>query len=160
MTFRTVVLGAPPAADGDIVLPSWPATYVGEVLDYALDWSALLADVGETIATAVVDYAPSGSDELTIPAFTTTGTVSTVWVEPLIAGRIYVVRMNVLTAGGRIFEQLAHLYVDAELAVYPPADPLNPGFSTPIQTDAVPTYGVLTSGGLDITDEHDQPILA
>jgi hypothetical protein len=88
------------------LLPSWPAVYVGEVLDYAQSTGARCWPTSARRSPPrVVDYAPSGSDELTVPAFTTTGTVSTVWVEPLIAGRIYIVRMNVLTAGGRIFEQ-------------------------------------------------------
>jgi hypothetical protein len=161
MTFRTVVLGAPPAADEIVLLPYWPPVYAGEVLDCSIDWSVLLADVGETVASALLDYAPNGSDELTVSAFTTTGTISTVWVAPLIPGRAYIVRTAIATRGGRIFEQMVHLYIDAALAVYPPVDPLNPAFSTPaIWTDASPGYGVLTSSALAITDEQNRPILA
>lgn len=129
---RTLVVGVP--ANYGVVQPSlrWPMAGPDEVLDYSLDVSALLSDGADTIASATLAVAPSGSGELTAAALSVIGGVITGWLGPGVAGRNYLVRVVALTLGGRAIERFVGLRVNPELATYPlPAAP-NSGFGTPL----------------------------
>lgn len=72
----------------------------GEVLDYAVDWSAHLAD-GDTIVSSSWVVATG----LTVGTDSETTTRTTIWLSGGTAGTEYRVTNTVTTAQGRTFER-------------------------------------------------------
>lgn len=75
----------------------------GEVKDYAIDWTAHLAD-GETIISSTW-VVPDGIAEPVSPTTAASDTTATVWLEGGTAGTEYRVTNHVLTNQGREFER-------------------------------------------------------
>jgi len=115
----------------------WPAAFPGSNLDYFLDASAALADVGDVIVSATLDVRPSGSGELQIQSASIVGGTLTAWLSGGVAGRSYVVRWLAQTSAGRTFEWLVGLPIlpDQASAAAPPAP--SAGFGTPVLCTAV-----------------------
>ena len=112
----------------------WPTAQPDDILDYALNVTAALADVGDTIVTATVCAAPSGFGELAINSIAFSGGLITVWLAGGVAGRVYYVNINAYTTAGREFSWFVRLAISAILAINPIPPPTNPGYSTPIST--------------------------
>jgi hypothetical protein len=112
----------------------WPVSEPDDVLDYNLDLTAALADVGDTLASATVAVAPSGTGELTPSRLTISGNVITVWLSNGVAGRVYVVQVNAITAAGREFSFYVSLPISLDTAITPPSPPPSTGFGTAIST--------------------------
>jgi hypothetical protein len=133
---RTIVIASPASTYGVLLrMPSlrWPMAGPDEVLDYSLDVSALLSDTGgDTIASAVLSVAPSGTGELVAAALSITDGVITGWLGPGVPGRNYTVRIEVVSNGGRTFQRDIGLLVDPELAVYPLPGAPSSDFGTPL----------------------------
>jgi hypothetical protein len=106
----------------------WPCREPDDVLDYAFDVSAALADVTDSVTSASVSIMPSGPGELTVSELSVAGGVATFWLSGGVAGRAYAVRIEVSTGGGRTFEWLPGIAVDPALATYPVPPPPDPGF--------------------------------
>jgi hypothetical protein len=128
---RTIVIGAPSSIYG--VCPvqpmlQWPMAGPDEVLDYSLDVTAQLADVGDTIAYATISVSPSGTGELAVGALNVLGNVITAWLSGGVAGRNYLVRIEITTNAARTFQWMIGLLMDPELAGYPLAVPPSLGF--------------------------------
>jgi hypothetical protein len=128
---RTIVVGGAAApAWSQYNVPAypqvlrWPVAEPDEVLDYSLDVSSLLSDVGDTIASATLAVSPSGAGELVASALSVLGGVITGWLGGGVAGRRYVVRIQAVTNGARSFSRLVGLPIDPTLATCPlPAAP-------------------------------------
>lgn len=112
----------------------WPPGQPDDVLDYALDASAALIDVGDAISVASACVAPYGTGELSINSISFYGDVITIWVSGGVAGRMYTVNINVTTTAARDFSWYIRLPMSSELASYPLSTPPSPGYSTPIHT--------------------------
>ena len=112
----------------------WPPGQPDDVLDYELDSSAALIDVGDAISVASACVSPYGSGELSLNSISFYGDVVTVWVSGGVAGRIYTVNVNVTTTAGREFSWFVRLPISAETAIFPLPTPPSPGYSTPIHT--------------------------
>ena len=78
------------------------------VLDYAVDWSAWLAD-GEVIASSTWTV-PEGMEQATPPP-SHTDTKTTVWVTGGTAGTRYRLTNRITTSQGRTDERSIHLNV-------------------------------------------------
>lgn len=74
-----------------------------EVKDYAIDWTAHLAD-SETISTSTWEV-EAGLTVPATPTASTTTTVATVWLSGGTAGVPYCVTNHVVTNQGREFER-------------------------------------------------------
>jgi len=112
----------------------WPIAQPDDILDYALDVTSALADVGDAIVTATVCAAPYGAGELTINSISFSGGVITVWLAGGVAGRVYFVNLVAFTTAGREFSWYVRLPISARLAEIPIPIPPYPGYSTPIST--------------------------
>ena len=128
---RTIVLpsGQAPSLNAGVIAPGyrWPVAAPGSVLDYSLDLTAPLGDVGDAIAAVTVSAAPSGTGELTIQRLAFAGTVMTAWLGAGPAGRNYAVQVGIATQGGRTLDYQVGLLVDpANAALSPPVS--NPAF--------------------------------
>lgn len=146
---RTVVVGAPANIYGvSPVQPSlrWPMAEPDEALDYSLDVSALLSDVGDTIASASLAVSPSGAGELAASDLTVAGGIITGWLSGGVAGRRYTARIEAVT-GTRTFEWLVGLRIDPALATYPLAAAPSSGFGTVLTWNASPQTGLQDSAG-------------
>ena len=127
----------------------WPTAEPDDVLDYSLDWSAILADAGDTIASAAVSVAPSGAGELTASSLAVVGGVMTVWLTGGVPGRAYTVRAEIATVNGRTIERLIGLRINAALATWPFPLPPSLGFGTPVTWGAgAPANALLGADGL------------
>ena len=122
-----------------VIVPPWTRVYVwpfaepDDALDYALDATAALAEVTDTIVSASASVFPSGAGELTPSqlSFTAAG-VLTVWLSGGVAGRTYFVQLNATTAAGRTFSWYVKLPIDSRLAANPIPPPTVAAYSTPI----------------------------
>src|SRR5579875_1470860 len=85
-------------------LLAWPLAYASDDLDYSLDVTAPLAEVGDTLETVAVSAAPSGTGEMAVQSVTVAGSVITVMLAGGQPGRRHVVRVVATTLGGRVFE--------------------------------------------------------
>lgn len=131
--FRTIAIGAVPSMYGVAMPPpEWPMADPEDVLDYSVDWSAMMADVNDVVVSASLSISPWGSGELAASNLSLRDTVMTVWLTSGIAGRIYTLRCEAVTRDGRTFAQLVRLQIDPTLALCPPPPPPNLGFSTPL----------------------------
>lgn len=120
------------------IIPGWQQAYVWPVaqpdddLDYSIDIAAVLEEINDTIASASVASAPSGTGELTIVSVAINGDVITSWLSGGVAGRTYCIDISVTTTGGRVFVFCVHLPISAILATNPIPLPPNPGYSSPV----------------------------
>lgn len=69
-----------------------------ELLDYTFDFTAWLAEIGDTISSHTVTLSPSGP---TITQHANTTTAVTAWVSGGTAGTSYTLTSQITTAGGR-----------------------------------------------------------
>jgi len=81
----------------------------GDKLVYRVDWTHLLAPLGDTIATSTWDAGglTASGDQLEAGA-----TSATVWLEGGAPGRRYTVSNRITTAAGRVVERSFQLEVD------------------------------------------------
>ncbi len=153
---RTIIIGA--TSPGGIygILPfagtlRWSMAEPGDNLDYYLDVTRPLADVGDTIASASLSVSPSGTGELQAANLTVNGSVIGWWGSGGVAGRNYLVRIDAVTAGGRTFEWFVGLLVDPRSGRGRPCPPPSAGYGTAITWTAsglpVGIYGQTTYGG-------------
>ncbi len=129
---RTVVVRAQPSGYGVAGAPLlvWPTAQPDDLLDYALDATAPLADVADSIVSASLAIMPSGTGELQASALSVAGPLVTLWLGGGVAGRTYLVRLDVKTVGRRTFSWIVRLPVSADLAAIPPPPAAVPGFGT------------------------------
>jgi hypothetical protein len=145
---RTVVLDAPPQLPRG-VLPSdlpplvWPAKDPGDVLDYAVDATALMAgDSSDRIATVSVSVVPSAMlGDLQPGRAIGDGSVAVLWFSAGLPGTTYSVRVQVGTLNGRVFGRTVLLPVQA------------------LATQAPPSGALTTEAGTVVTDQNGNPIL-
>lgn len=126
---RTVVV-VPPWTQ----IYAWPVGNPDDFLDYSLDLTAALAETTDTILSAMLAVAPSGTGELVASNLTFSGGIVTGWLTGGVAGRIYTVRIDVSTKQDRIFSFYVRLPLDVRLATFPIIPPLVAGYGTPIST--------------------------
>lgn len=89
---------------------SWPAKDPQANKDYALDWSALLAD-GETITDSDWSVDPSG---LVVGAGSIIGSVCSVWLSGGMDGTAYKVTNTITTSRGLIDERTVTIKVKGQ----------------------------------------------
>lgn len=114
---RTLVVPATP-----LLVPAslaWPLAYASDDLDYSLDVTASLAEVGDTLETVAVSAAPSGTGELAVQSVTVAGSIITAMLAGGQPGRRHVVRVVATTLSGRTFEWRPVLQIRAT-----PGDPI------------------------------------
>jgi hypothetical protein len=112
----------------------WPTSEPDDVLDYKLDMTAALADVGDTLTSVTAAVAPSGTEELTPSRLSFSGGVITVWLSHGVAGRLYVIQINAFTAANREFSFYVELPISLDTAITPSPPPPSPGFGTLISS--------------------------
>jgi hypothetical protein len=145
---RTVILDAPPQLPRG-VLPSdlpplvWPAKDPGDVLDYAIDATSLLAgDTSDRIATVSVTVAPNaGPSDLRPGRAIGDGNIAVLWFSSGQPGTTYSVQVQVGTLNGRVFGRTVLLPVQA------------------LATQAPPSGTLTTEAGTVVTDQNGNPIL-
>ena len=147
---RTIVIPAKQAAYG--ILPmaprwSWDVAEPEDSLDYGLDITAPLADVSDTIVAFVASVYPWGEGELTLSAPQLDGNVIGLTAAGGMAGRPYVVRIQVATTAGRRLTWRIGLPIDASAGPLPPA-PVNSGFGSAINWPA-------NGPSIDFTDDFN-----
>ncbi len=145
---RSVALdGSAPLPRG--VLPSdiaplvWPAKDPGDVLDYEIDASAVLAgDPSDQVATVAVTVVPAVSPaDVQVGRVVAEGAVAVLWLSGGQAGTVYAVQVSIGTLKGRIVGRTVLLPVQAMARVLPAAVPLVAG------------------DGTVVTDQNGNPIL-
>lgn len=105
---------------------AWPIKQPDAVLDYLIN---LPIPAGDAVTSAQASVSPSG--ELSITALTLPGPLQLVmWLAGGVPARVYLIKVEVVTAQHRTFEWLITLPMDAQLAPWPPTDPLSPGFGS------------------------------
>ena len=112
----------------------WPVAEPDDDLDYGIDVSYAMADVGDTISSVSASIAPSGSGELTPLTISFSNNIVTIWLSGGVAGRIYSVNFEIATTLDRLFSFYVQLPIDISPipGIIPP--PPNPGYGTPIAT--------------------------
>ena len=147
-TARSVALdGVLPVPRG--VIPSdlpplvWPAKDPGDVLDYEIDASAVVAgDPGDQVATVAVTVVPSVSPaDVQVGRVSADGAVALLWLSGGQPGTVYAVQVSLSTQKGRVIGRTVLLPVRAMASVPPPTVPLT------------------ADGGAVITDQNGNPIL-
>lgn len=129
---------------GDLPPLVWPAKDPGDVLDYEIDASALLAgDPTDQVVSVGVTIVPSVSPaDLTAGKVRGDGAVAVLWLSGGQPGTVYAVQVSIGTLKGRVIGRSVLLPVQALGAVTPPP-------------------AVLTAeDGTIITDQNGNPILA
>lgn len=88
-------------------MANWPSKRAAEVLDYSVDWSAVLAEDGDTITTAtwIVPVGLTKGDEQLESG------VMTVMLSGGTAQTTYSITSRIATAGGRTHERVNSLAV-------------------------------------------------
>ena len=112
----------------------WPTSEPDDVLDYVLDMTAALADVGDTLTSVTAAVAPSGVGELTPSQLSFSEGVITLWLSNGVAGRLYVIEINAFTTDSREFSFYVELPISLDTAIVPSPPPPSPGFGTPISS--------------------------
>ena len=135
-TFRTItaVVAIVPGTGLPFGVYRFPTAEPDDSLDYSLQFAALLADVGDSLASVSVSVQPWGTGELAASDFTVSGsgTLATVWLSGGVAGRSYLVKWDITGVSGRVWEVLTYLPIDATLAANPIPAPPNAGFGAPL----------------------------
>lgn len=120
---------------------TWPSPQSTDaVLAYSWDVSSDLGSV--TVSSVSISAAPSGAGELTISNLSMTGSVVTAFISGGVAGRQYVVKIDVSYGGASVYSKLIGLTVAPILANWDTMpDPPSAGFGTPL----VWTGGTITT---------------
>lgn len=88
----------------------WPDKDPSDVLDYAVDWSAVLAQASPADAISSVTWVvPSG---LTAGAQSVVGGNSVIWLSGGVAGTDYTLTCRIVTTGGRTVERSVKLWAN------------------------------------------------
>lgn len=120
----------------------WPTAQPGDDLDYSLDLTQPLCDVGDSIASVSLAVMPSGTGELQPIDLTVNGSVITAQLCGGVAGRDYIVQVKYIGMSGRKDGYLVRLAIDPALASWPPTVAPSAGFGTPITwTSGVTVFG-------------------
>jgi hypothetical protein len=131
-------------------LPPWPVKQPEDELDYSLDFTALLDDVGDYIASASVSMAPSGGSDAQPTLLSIYGNLVTVWIGGGVAGRTSMATIGVQTTMGRTFEMFVNIQVSLLSATWPLPAPSSTG-PGPVTTQAIlvaaGSYGLQTASG-------------
>ncbi len=91
-------------------MPAWPVKRPDEVLDYIYDWTARLTADEDTIEGAPTVTVASGSALIASdPAPSVADGKVTCWITGGANGETCTVKVEVSTAGGRIYEALVDL---------------------------------------------------
>ena len=132
--------GALPA---DLPPLAWPAKDPGDVLDYELDASAVLAgDPNDRVATVAATVLPNASPaDVQVGQAAADGAVAVLWLSGGQAGTVYAVQVSLGTLKGRVIGRTVLLPVRQMAAVAPPSLPLT------------------AETGVVITDQNGNPIL-
>ena len=115
----------------------WPSPLPSANLDYALNVGPELTADNDTIASILLQIAPSGTGELQALSLQPNGNIIVVQLSGGVAGRVYRVRVLVTGASGNEYPWLVYKLVDPSDAVPPPPfwmppPPPNPGYGTPV----------------------------
>ena len=115
---------------------AWPAKDPGDVLDYEVDASAVLAgDPTDQVATVAVSVAPSDSAlDVQVGRVVADGPVAVIWLSGGQAGIVYAVQVSIGTLKGRLIGRTVLLPVQALAALASPSTPLNTESGT-VMTD-------------------------
>jgi hypothetical protein len=142
---RTIVLPAVPNG----VTPQWPMIDDPDsLLDYSLDYTNLLADVGgDTISSASVSVKPSGTGELQAVSGAIVGAVVTANVTGGAYGRYYWVKVEATSASGRVFSTVVQLRINPAMMVGSPTAPPSTGWGAPLLIQPTDDLEFLTVGG-------------
>jgi len=128
----------------------WPTAEPGDNLDYSLDLTAPLEDVGDVIATVTLTVSPSGTGELSYSRLSVAGDVITWWGAGGVAGRRYLVSVTAATGYGRAFSYVVALNINPTLAAYPLPPPPVPGPGAPISVTSAATRFMIPSNSMYI----------
>ena len=122
---------------------NWAAKDPRDTLDYQFDIRpAIIGNDGDSISSLDVLVAPGGPGELAINSSTADGSRVILWLSGGQSGTIYTVTIKIETANGRVVQRSVLL---------PVID-----LSTPI----VPANAIQVDGGLVLTDQNGNPVLA
>jgi hypothetical protein len=116
-----------------------------------VDFTALIADVSDSITSAALSIAPSGAGELAASNLTVNEALIGVWLSGGVAGRTYIVKIQFETTAGRSFERLVRLSISRTLAKYPLVSPPSLDFGTVLTTQASLATYLTTSSGAQLT---------
>lgn len=122
---------------------NWAAKDPTDVLDYQLDISpALVGNDGDKIATLDVTITPDEPGDLAMQSAYADGPCAVMWFAGGQSGTIYTVTVLLTTANGRTLQRSILLPVLS------------------LSTPEVLSTAILTNGGLMITDQNGNPVLA
>jgi len=113
----------------------WPIAEPDDDLDYYLNIGAPLAQYNDSISLISVSVSPSGSGELQPTYLNTSDSIQQtieLWLAGGVPGRIYTVRVDVVTVENRTFSWLVNLPIDIQYAIPPIPLAPNPGFGPPL----------------------------
>lgn len=85
----------------------WPPKDPDDVLDYSIDWSAVLEADGDTISGVVWTF----PDGLTKQSDSVEGSATFAWISGGADGARYSVGCRITTAGGRIYDRTMSISV-------------------------------------------------
>jgi hypothetical protein len=114
----------------------WPATLPGADLDYTDTLDAVQAQ-GDSVASAALAIAPSGTGERQVLDLAINGYVLTAQLTGGVRGRVYRNEITITGVSGRIYQYVIRQLIRVADAVPPapfwiPPPPPSPGFGTPI----------------------------
>jgi hypothetical protein len=112
--------------------PYWPVAEPGEILDYALDVTAPLADIDDSIEAVAVCVAPSGFRELQVSDLIVEGNIIALLLGEGVASRDYTVRFYARTTRGLYLVWYAGLLIDPSTAPLYVPPPFDFGYGKPI----------------------------
>ena len=114
----------------------WPSALAGADLDYTDSLDVVAAD-GDTVVSALLAVAPSGTGERQAAGLSISGTTLTAKFTGGVQGRVYRNEITIIGASGRTWQWVICQMVGTEDALPPPPywvppPPPSPGFGVPI----------------------------
>lgn len=128
----------------------WPAFGPLQQPDSYIDYSYVATQETQggldPITSASLSVAPSGAGELQPGFLSASNTTVTAWMNGGVPGRVYQVRLELMTEAGRVFEVLIRMEIDRALMAWPPIEPPSLDFGPAITLVGSPLFDFASSG--------------
>lgn len=113
--------------ENDLYL-QWPIAEANESLDYSVDLTTLYAETGDSNEFIYASVAPSGTGELSIVSLDATSTTLDIYLSGGVPGRVYKIRLDIVTGQGREYSLIVILPIDNSCVPFAAPLPPSPDF--------------------------------
>jgi hypothetical protein len=126
---------------------SGPLQQPDSYLDYTYSADGETMCGADPLVSVSVSVSPSGAGETAASAISVNGSTITVWMNGGVAGRWYLVRIEMTTQAGRKFSVLIGFPIDRSLALNPLPTPPDSGFGAALTWPTSIAFALLGADG-------------